>query len=116
MNWVKKRKLSATEAIQYNRCLCIQLEDLWEVLHNIFNSAQNWQIDISLLDEVPYKNTLNWLPFSKVELINTIYKYNNSSTSSPDKLLWSHLKVIVKNNECINKLIDITNTCIDLGY
>ena len=41
MNWVKKKKLSATEAIQYNKCLCIQLKDLWEVLYNTFNSAQN---------------------------------------------------------------------------
>jgi len=39
INWVKKRKLPTTEAIQYNGRSCIQLKDLWEVLHNIFNSA-----------------------------------------------------------------------------
>ena len=86
MNWIKKRKLITTKAIQYNKHPCIQLKDLWEVLYNIFNSAQNWQIDISLLDKIPYKNTSNWSPFSKVELVNIIYKCNNSSTSSLDKL------------------------------
>jgi len=41
INWVKKRKLPAIKAIQYNGQPCIQLKDLWEVLHNTFNSAQN---------------------------------------------------------------------------
>ena len=29
MNWVKKCKLLAIKAIQYNGCLCLELEDLW---------------------------------------------------------------------------------------
>ena len=33
-----------------------------------------------------------------------------------DKLSWRHLKKIVKNKECIDKLINITNACIDLSY
>ena len=28
MNWVKKHKLPVIEAIQYEGCLCIELEDL----------------------------------------------------------------------------------------
>jgi len=28
MNWVKKRKLTAIKAIQYNGCSCIKLEEL----------------------------------------------------------------------------------------
>ena len=42
MNWVKKRKLPTIKAIQYNRYLYIQLKDLWEVLHNTSNLAQNY--------------------------------------------------------------------------
>ena len=45
MNWVKKHKLPAIEAIQHNGQLCIKLEDLWQALHLSFNSAQNHQID-----------------------------------------------------------------------
>ena len=52
----------------------------------------------------------------KAEIINVINKYNNSSTLGPDKLFWRHLKKIIKNKECISKLIDIANTCIKLGH
>ena len=37
-------------------------------------------------------------------------------TPRPDKLSWRHLKKIIKNEEYIIKLIDITNICINLGY
>ena len=39
MNWVKKCKLSAVEAIQFEKCSYIELEDLWNALHSSFNSA-----------------------------------------------------------------------------
>jgi len=86
MNWVKKRKLPTIKAIQYNSYPCIKLKDLWEVLHNSFNSAQNHQIDIHLLEELPDKEVTSWIPFSKAELINDINSCNNSSTLEPDKL------------------------------
>jgi len=57
------------------------------VLHNTFNLAQNQQINTTLLNEVPNKNVSSWLSFSKVELIDTINKYNNSLTFGPDKSL-----------------------------
>jgi len=43
-------------------------------------------------------------------------KCNNSSTSCPDKLSWSYLKTIIKDGECTNKLINIANSCINLGH
>ena len=43
-------------------------------------------------------------------------KNNNSLASGPDKLSWSHIKRIIKNDKCIIKLIDIANIYIDLGY
>jgi len=33
-----------------------------------------------------------------------------------DKLTWGHIKSIIRNKECIFTLVDIANTCIDLGY
>jgi len=116
MNWVKKRKLPAIKAIQYNSCLCIKLEELWDVLHNLFNSAQNQHVDSDLLDKISDKEVTRWPPFSKAEIINAINKCNNSSTPEPDKLSWRHLKKIIKNKEYISKLIDIANACIELGY
>ena len=41
MNWVKKCKLPAIKAIQYEGCPCIELEDLWNTLHNFFNK-RSW--------------------------------------------------------------------------
>ena len=37
-------------------------------------------------------------------------------TPGPDKLSWKYLKKIVKNIICLNKFIDITNTCINISY
>ena len=52
MNWVQKQKLLATEAIQYNGRLCIKLDDLWQALHQSFNSAHNHQVNTDILDEI----------------------------------------------------------------
>jgi len=58
----------------------------------------------------------SWNLFSKQELIDTIEKCNNSSAPGLDKLTWNHIKSIIRNEECIFKLIDIANTCIDLEH
>jgi len=57
-----------------------------------------------------------WNSFSKQELINAIEKCNNLSALGPDKLIWSHIKIIIRDEDCLSKLIDIANACIDLGY
>ena len=118
INWVKKRKLPAIKTIQYNSYSCIKLEDLWEALHNSFNLAQNHQIDTHLLEELPDKKVMSQTSFSKAELTNAINRCNNSSsTLEPDKLFQRYLKKIVKNKECINKIIDIskalTEQCLE---
>ena len=59
---------------------------------------------------------MSWPLFSKAKLIDVINKYNNSLTSSLDKLSWSYLKDIIKDKEYVNKLIDIANTYINLDY
>jgi len=39
MNWIKKQKLLAIEAIQYNGQLYIKLNNLWQVFCMSFNAA-----------------------------------------------------------------------------
>ena len=68
------------------------------------------------MDKISDKEVTRWPPFSKAEIINAINKYNNSLTPELDNLSWRHLKKIIKNKECISKLIDIANTCIKLGH
>jgi len=116
MYWVKQRKLLAIEAIRYNNQPCIELSDLWRALHSSFNSAQSQQVDVNLLNEIPTKEMLTWNKFSKEEILQAIEKCNNSSVPGPDKLSWRHIKMIIKNDECIVKLLDIANTCINLGH
>jgi len=104
------------EAIQYEGHLYIELEDLWIALHNSFNSAQMHEIDIYVLDDIPNKSTKEWNLFSKQELIDAIEKCNNSSALGSNKLTWSHIKIIIRDEDCLSKLTDIANACIDLGY
>jgi len=57
MNWVKSRNILAIKAIQFNGKPCIELNNLWEALHKLFNSAQSQQVNISLLEEILDKIT-----------------------------------------------------------
>jgi len=68
------------------------------------------------LEEISDKKTIIWVSFSKKELFNAIENCNNSLTPGPDKSSWRHLKEIIKNEEYTNRLINIANMCIDLGY
>ena len=104
MNWVKKCKLPAIEAIQYNGQLCLKLKDLWQALHSLFNLVQNCQINLDLLEEIP--NKLGCLSLKK----SSITKCNNSLTSRPDKLSWRHFKVIVNDSTYLKNFINIANT------
>ena len=44
MNWIKKHKLPAVEAIKYNNHLCLEIDNLWHALYSTFNLAQNCQL------------------------------------------------------------------------
>ena len=57
-----------------------------------------------------------WPAFLKEEFRLAIINCNNSSVPEPNKLSWSHLKIILKDDDCLNIIISIANTCIELGY
>jgi len=92
------------------------LVDLWNALHKSFNSAQEREVNTHFLDEIPDKPTIQWKLFSRNKIIDTIKKCNNSSAPGPNKLMWSHIKSIIRDEDCIGKFIDIANVCIELGY
>ena len=87
MNWVKKYKLLAVKAIQFEGRPYIELEDLWNALYSSFNSTQSQKVDIHFLDEILDKAIIEWALFSKEELTNTIEKCNNSLAPGSDKLI-----------------------------
>jgi len=74
------------------------------------------QVDVNILDKIGDKPILPWPAFSKEEFRLAIINCNNSSTSGPDKLSWSHLKIILKDDDCLDIIISIANACIELGY
>ena len=55
MNWVNKHKLSTVKAIKHNSHLCIEIKDFWFALYLSFNTAQDYQINISILDKISNK-------------------------------------------------------------
>ena len=87
MNWVRKRNLSAIEAIKYNNCLYLEINNLWHTLHSTFNLAQNHHVNINILEEFSDKALKEWPPFSREEFIKAITKCNNSSAPGSNKLL-----------------------------
>ena len=57
-----------------------------------------------------------WKLFSKKKSRQVINKCNNSSAPGPNKLMWHHLKSILKQDDCLNNIINIADTCINLGH
>jgi len=82
----------------------------------MFNTALHHQVDVEILNEIPEKPTSPWPSFSKKEFRITIASCNNASAPGPDKLSWSHLKIILKDDKCLGIIISIANACIELGY
>ena len=116
MNWVKKRKLPATKAIKYNNSPCLSPDSLWTALHNSFNTALHCQVNVDILNEIEYKPRQIWNLFSKFEFRFAIQKYIDTFTPGPDRMSWHHWKIIIKNDECLSKIINIANACINLGF
>jgi len=116
MNWVNKHKLPAIESIKYNNHQCLEIDNLWNVLHSTFNMALHCQVNVNILNEITDKLILSWPTFSKVEFRLALANCNNSFTPGPDKLLWSHLKTIFIDDDYLNVIISIANACIKVGY
>ena len=116
MNWINRYKLPAIKAIKYNGHSCLSLDSLWKALYTSFNTTLNCQVDTNILSKIKHKATSIWSPFSKEEFKQAIIKCNNSSSLGPDKLMWHHLKAILKQDDCFVNVINIANTCINLGY
>ena len=116
MNWVKKKKLPVTEVIKYDDRPCLTPKSLWNTLHSSFNTALHHQVDFSILNEVARKPSQRWNPFSRYEFKSAISKCKNSSSPGPDKLMWRYWKIIIANNDCLSRIINITDACINLGH
>ena len=116
MNWINRHKLPDIKAIKYNGHPCLSSDSPWKVLHNSFNTTLNCQVNTNILSEIEHKATSIWSPFSKKEFKQAISKCNNSSSPGPDKLTWYYLKAILKQDDCLVNVINIADSCINLGH
>jgi len=104
------------EAIKYNESLYFTPENLWNALYSTFNTALHCQVNGEILYELAQKPSQNWGSFSKYESLSAISKCANSSSSGPDRMTWRHWKTIIKNDACLSNIINIADTCINLGH
>ncbi|PPQ90825.1 hypothetical protein CVT25_012159 [Psilocybe cyanescens] len=68
MLWVQQRKLPLCEAIQYQGQPCHALSQLWDALHNTYNSVSDRPFDIDILGSIPDMPVQGWVPFSALEM------------------------------------------------
>ena len=116
MNWINKCKLPAIEAIKYDGQTCLSPDSLWRTLHASFNTALHYQVNVDVLNKIGSKVTSLWEPFSKNKFRQAINKCNNSLAPGPNKLMWYHLKTILKQDVCLTNIINIADTCINLRH
>ena len=116
MNQVRKKSLLAIKSISYENYSCNTLPDLQNALHKSYNSAENRPINTRFLNELPQANVIEWPLFSNQEFRDVIAKCLLSSTLRPDHILQRHLKSLISYNTCLERLVHITNTCINLEY
>ena len=50
------------------------------------------------------------------EFQDALRKCNNSSTPGPNHVLWKYLKGILTHDKCMTKILNIADTCFNLGY
>ena len=82
----------------------------------MFNSAQNCQINLSILDKFPSKPTSEWLSFSNEEVKSAINKWNDSSTPGLYCISCKHFKAITKDKRYIINIVNIANVCINISH
>jgi len=116
MNWVKKRKLPVTEVITHNDRPCLTPDCLWNTLHSTFNTALHRRVNLSILDEIAHKPRQTWNYFSRYEFKSAISKCIDTSAPGPDKMTWHYWKLIIKDNDCLSKIINIADACINLSH
>ena len=95
MEWTKQRKLPPCEAIQYNGQPCHAIGDLFDALHNTYNSANDRPVDLSALNPLPQMAQRDWVSFSELELKEALSACSSNSAPGPDHIKWPHLKRLI---------------------
>ncbi|PPQ94128.1 hypothetical protein CVT25_007913 [Psilocybe cyanescens] len=117
MLWVQQHKLPLCKAIQYQGQPCHALPQLWDTLHNTYNSASDRMFNISILDSIPDMPVWGWVPFSALEMREAKASCSNVSASGPDHIKWSHLKMLMCGpTHVFTVLLVLANASLWVGH
>ncbi|PPQ89845.1 hypothetical protein CVT25_007078 [Psilocybe cyanescens] len=117
MSWVQQRKLPPCKAIQYQEQPCHTLPQLWDALHNTYNSVLDRVFDISILDSIPDMPVRGWVPFSAIEMQEALASCSNVSAPGLDHIKWSHLKMLMHGpTHIFTILLSLANACLWVGH
>ncbi|CAA7267374.1 unnamed protein product [Cyclocybe aegerita] len=95
---------------------CHDMDNLWDALHGMYNSASGREYDASVLDELPDEPVREWADFSEHELLSTLKGCSNSSAPGPDHVTWVHLKELLKDKHVLALFIVLANACLRVGH
>lgn len=95
MSWVRKKSIPSHESIRHRGCHCNTLNSLFSALHDTYSLASDRQPQSDILNSMDQRPPIEWPPFSKQELLDTIKDCSNQSAPSPDYITWQHLKHIL---------------------
>ncbi|CAA7269050.1 unnamed protein product [Cyclocybe aegerita] len=92
------------------------MDNLWNALHGMYNSASGREYDASVLDELPDEPVREWADFSEHELLSALKGCSNSSAPGPDHITWVHLKELLKDKHVLALFIVLANACLRVGH
>jgi hypothetical protein len=108
--------LSIMESISFRDEPCNTLDSLWNALHSTYNMASGCECEMESLNEWPAFPEREWLDFISNEVCIALTVCAKSSAPGPDRITWSHLKLLLTDVETCVKVVDLANACFEHGH
>ena len=97
-------------------------DEMWQSFNSTFHSAQNRDVDLSIVNELPRLATRDWNPFSEQELTDALAMCAAKSAPGWDHMSWTFLKHLTSpkknkkhHRECVQGFLNLFNACFTLG-
>ena len=104
------------EAITFKGQPCLSSDAVWSTLHTMFNSALDWDTDVSwVFSGLLVRDEHPWLAFSLAEMSEVLAQCSGRSAPGPDNLTWTHLKCLMAREEVAALFLWIINACFRVG-
>jgi len=88
------------------------MPELWDALHNTYNSAADRPCDLLVLDKLLDIPAQEWAPFSALELMEALATCSSFTSPGPDHVTWLHLKKIIAESQRLHQ----AGKCLPHGW